>query len=277
MADNQIQLPSGICCVTTYGSIQQETVGCLLEMRSYMEKQGVHNIQWPMVPGGLVDKARNDAVRTMLRAGAGWLCFVDGDCQFAPETLLNLLKTAYGSNPECDIIGAWNPLRGDLALPTIDTGTGTWESVYPGSGLVEVMRTGAAFLLIKRHVFERIPDPWFALRVPARPIDFMAEIDNYSRMKFDGQNVFRNLPGQPWEKLEALAQQDPSSNGQWTPAEVGEDSGFSDKAKMMGFRIFVHTDIVCGHVDKHSITWETHKKAVENMALQQRQVVGVLV
>ena len=88
--------------------------------------------------------------------------------------------------PHVDVLGAYCPLRGSLALPTIDTGTGTWESWYPGSGVIEAMRTGAAFLLCKRHVFEKLQDPWFRMRVPARPIDFMAEVDNWARMKFDG-------------------------------------------------------------------------------------------
>jgi len=275
MAETSINIPNGLVAVTTYGSIQAETVDCLSNMRSAMEKQGLHNIQWSTVPGGLVEKARNDACRRALTAGAGWLCFIDGDMTFAPDALIKLLQYAYGDNPAADVVGAWCPLRGELALPTIDTGTGTWESHYPGSGPMEVMRTGGAFLLIKRHVLERMPDPWFRMRVPMRPVDAMGEVDNFANIKFDGQNPFRGLDGAPWERLEQCAMQDPSANGQWVPAEVGEDSGFCDRAKRMGFRLFVQTDVSCGHVDKKILTWADHKKAMDDMKKQHRWCVGV--
>ena len=276
MADPQsFQVPPGMVAMTTYGQIQQETANDLMAMRSLMEKQGLGNIQWAMVPGGLVEKARNDACRQALRAGAGWLCFIDGDMTFAPDSLTRLLQYSFAENPAADVVGAWCPLRGEMALPTIDTGTGTWESHYPNSGPMEVMRTGGAFLVIKRHVLERMPDPWFRMRVPARPVDAMGEVDNFARIKFDGQNPFRDLDGAPWERLETCAMQDPAANGQWVPAEVGEDSGFCDRAKRMGFRLFVQTDVSCGHVDKKILTWADHKKAMDSMKQQQRWCVGV--
>lgn len=272
----QIQIPPGILCVTTYGSIRQETAQALLELRSASEKNGLSNVAYVMMPGTLVEKARNEAVRQMLRAGAGWLCFVDGDMQFAPDSLHRLLATAYGELPHADVVGAYCPLRGDLALPTIDSGTGTWESWFPGSGVVEVMRTGAAFLLVKRHVFEGLKDPWFRMRVPARPVDFLAEVDNFLRCRFDGRNPLRGLPGAEWEKAEKAAQEDPSVVAeQFVPVEVGEDSGFCDRARNAGFRIFVNTDIVCGHVDTKITSWQDHKKALAQMETTNLQCVGV--
>lgn len=279
MSDQPITIPPGMACVTTFGHIQMETVQSLWEVRSQSEKQGLNNVFWTMVPGSLVEKARNDAVRQMLQRGLQWLWFFDGDMTMPPDGLLRLLRTAYAILPHADVVGGYCNLRsGDQgpALPTIDTGTGTWESWYPNSGVPEVMRTGAACLLVKRHVFERMRDPWFRMRVPARPADFMAEFDNFARIKFDGRNPFRGLDGSPWERLEECARQDPSSNGQWTPAEVGEDSGFCDRAKLLGFRLFVDTEVVCGHVDRKVTTWADHKQAMDKLRLQHRQCVGVL-
>jgi glycosyltransferase involved in cell wall biosynthesis len=279
VTEQQIAIPAGLVCVTTYGQIRGETAQNLMEMRSHAEKQGLHNVGWAMVPGGLVEKARNDAVRTMLGAFQGnaqWILFVDGDMVFEPSSLQRILITAYGSHPWADVVGGYCTLRGEIALPTIDTGTGTWESVYPGRGVVEVMRTGAAFLLCKRHVFERLPQPWFATRVPARPIDFMAEVDNWARIKMDGTNPFRNLPGKPWEKLEELAASDPSSApGQFVPAEVGEDSGFCDRVKNAGMRIAVDTNIEIGHLETKVSTWRDHKRAMQEHADRWLQAVGV--
>lgn len=270
-----LQIPPGHFVVTTYGSIRGETAQCLMETRSHSEKQGLVNVQWLMIPGTLVEKARNDAVRNMLRdPNAGWLMFADGDMTWQPDALLRILGTAYGELPHADVVGGYCNLRGDLALPTIDSGTGTWESWFPGSGTVEVMRTGAAFVLVKRRVFEGLKDPWYRVRVPARPIDFMAEVDNFARMKFDGANPFRGLLGREWERLEQCAMEDPSTTGDFVPGEVGEDSGFCDRARNAGFRIFVNTDIVTGHVDTKVTDWTQHKKAFGEMEKNQRLVAG---
>lgn len=272
----QLQIPSGFACVTTYGQITQQTTQCLLNARSFTEKQGLHNIQWVMLPGSLVEKARNEATRQMLRAGHGWLLFIDGDCTFEEQAILQILQSAYGEVPSADAMGAWCPLRGELALPTIDTGTGTWESHYPGSGILPVMRTGGAFLLVKRHVFEAMKDPWFRMRVPARAIDMIGELDNWLRIKFDGQNPFRNY-GDYWARAEKAATDDPSIVVEnFVPIEVGEDSGFCDRAKLAGFNLFVNTNIACGHVDQRVLTWQDHRKAMQEAEKWQRLASGLL-
>lgn len=274
--EGQIQIPPGHVVCTTYGPIRHETAQNLMEMRSHSEKQGLNNVAWSMIPGTLVEKARNDAVRNLLRdPSMGWLLFVDGDMTFPPDSLIRLLGTAFGELPHADVVGGYCPLRGELALPTIDTGTGTWESWFPGSGTVEVIRTGAAFVLVKRRVFEGLKDPWYRVRVPARPIDFMAEVDNFARMKFDGANPFRGLLGREWERLEQCALEDPSTVGDFVPGEVGEDSGFCDRARNASFRIFVNTDIVTGHIDTKITTWVHHKEAIEKVEKNARLCAGL--
>lgn len=248
-----------------------------METRSFSEKQGLGNVRWLTVPGTLVDKARNDAVRNLLAdPAAQWLLFADGDMTWQPDALLRLLQTAYGELPHADAVGAYCPLRGDLALPTIDLGSGTWESVFPGLGPIEVIRTGAAFILVKRRVFEGLTDPWYCIRVPARPVDFMQEVDGFARQKFDGRNPFRELPNREWERLEQCALEDPSTAGQFVPGEVGEDSNLSDRARNAGFRIFVHTDVVTGHLETKTTQWTDHKKAIEQVEKNQRLVCGLL-
>lgn len=273
----QIQVPSGFICVTTYGSITQETTQCLLAARSFCEKQGLVNMQWQMIPGTLVEKARNEAVRQMLRGGHGFLLFIDGDCTFDENAILLLIQSAYGEVPAADAMGAWCPLRGELALPTLDTGTGTWESIFPGSGILPVMRTGGAFFLVKRHVFEALKDPWFRMRVPSRAVDDFVGIDNWMRMKFDGKNPFREQMPDVWDKAFKCATDDPSIVIEnFVPVEVGEDSGACDRMKLAGFSIFVNTNIACGHVDRKVLTWQDHKKAMDEAAKWQRLASGLL-
>lgn len=281
----QIQIPPGHVVMTTHGFVRQESVQCWSELRAFTERMGLHNIKWTMMPGALPEKTRNEAVRGMLREGAGWLLQIDADMTFPADALVaepnnrpGLLQVAYGLMPHVDAIGALCPLRGELALGTVDSGTGTWEAEwYPGSGIVEVIRTGAAFILVKRHVFEAMKDPWFRMRVPARPIDFMAEIDNYARMRFNGENPFRGQPDQYWERLEKCATDDPSIVVEnFVPVEVGEDSSWCDRMRNAGFRLFVDTDIPCGHVDTRVLDWTQHKRSMDDARKWQRLASGLL-
>ena len=278
MADpTQVAVPPGHICGTTFGMVRHETMQSWTDSRAFSDKNGLANIRWYTMPGTLVEKTRNDACRQALAdPNCGWLMFADMDMVWAPDAIAAMVRTAYGTHPHADVLGGYCNLRGDMAIPTIDTGTGTWESWFPGSGPVEVMRTGAAFLLVKRHVLQGMKDPWFRMRVPARPADFMAEVDNFARIKFDGQNPFREMPSRAWERLQQCATEDPSSAGEFIPQEVGEDSGFCDRAKLAGYRIFVDTNIVTGHVDAKVTDWRQHREAMDRMALQQRQMVGIL-
>jgi hypothetical protein len=273
MSDTPIQLPPGLFCITTYGSITQETAHATLEARSFSESRGLNNVKYVMESATLVERARNAAARQCLRDGHQYLFFCDGDTVFPHDAILNMLKTAYVDCPNAGVVGGYVPLRGDIALPTIDSGTGTWESWYPGSGIVEVMRTGCAFLLVKRAVLEALEDPWFRVRVPKRPIDALLEVDNFARIKFDGRNPFA---GEAWDRLIKCAKDDPSiAPENFTPVEVGEDSGFCDRAKAAGFTIVVNTDIACGHVDRRVLTGADHRKAMDERDRTQRLYAGV--
>ena len=272
----QIQVPPGYVAVTTWGKIEAQMAFNLLEAVRFNDQNGLTNIKYEQVPSGLVEKARNEACRRCLQGGFGWLLFIDGDSVFAPDAIFKLVQSAYALTPQADVMGAYVPLRGDMALPTIDTGTGTWESHFAGSGTMEVIRTGAAFVLVKRHVLEGMKDPWFRMRVPARPLDFMQEVDGFARQKFDGKNPFRDLPNGEWEKLYQCALEDPSASPEnFVPAEVGEDSGFADRARFSGYRIFVDTNISVGHLDQTVRTWVDHKKAIAEMQKNLSYAVGL--
>lgn len=276
-APQQVDIPAGVVTTTTYGQIRGETAQALMELRAYSESIGLRQVSYQMINGTLVEKARNDSVRAMLGAfdrKAGWLLFVDGDMVFAPQSLELILRTAYQTVPFADVVGGYCTLKGEMALPTIDTGTGRWESHFPGRGPIEVIRTGAAFLLIKRHVFERMPEPWFRVRAQQRPLDALLEVDNMCRTQLDGMNPFRNLPGDPWGKLEQYAINDPSAT-QWAPIEVGEDSGFCDKARSLGMRVFVDTSIEVRHVDTIVSGWDRHRDAIRKQEKIFLQAVGL--
>lgn len=267
----EVQVPPGMVVITTWGLVTAESAQCLADTRSFCDDQGLKNIQWRMIHGALVDKARNDAFRAMLNSQAQWILMIDADMIWEPDAIVRLLSTAFGTHPQYDVLGAYCNLRGNLALPTIDTGTGTWESHYPGQGVMSVMRTGGAFLLVKRHVAERVPGPWFALRVPMRPLDAVAEVDTFCRTVFDGRNPFR---GDSWERLEKAAATHPSAQGPWLGEEVGEDSSFCDRVTSAGLSIGVQSDIVVKHLDREVKDWTFHRKAMDERVKQERLLSG---
>ena len=189
-----------------------------------------------------------------------------------------MLKTAFADCKWADIVGAYCQLRGKPYLPTIDTGTGTWESWIAGQGPLEVIRTGAACVLIKRQVFEKLEYPWYGIRPTPRPLDMFAEVDNFARVKFDGRNPFTRLP--EWEQLLTCARQDAQSKPPGKSVQqyqtVGEDSSLCDKAKAAGFRIVVDTNAVCGHIDRKIIQPQDHADAMKEVRVSEDAAVGII-
>ena len=277
MAEETFDCPPGIIALTSPGSIRVETALCIAEAGKVLQTRGMPH-QIAHFGGALVDKARNDACRRMLSdPNCGYVLFVDGDMTFRPEALSLLVQAAYTPRAKwADVLGGYCVLRGG-AVPTIDTGTGTWESHFPGGGVKEVIRTGGAFLLVKRHVCEKVRQPWFSIRHPMRWLDGLAEIDNFARTKFDGANPFRDLPGRPWETLTEIASADEQSSKPVVQYEVGEDSGFCDRVRAAGLRIAVDTDVEMGHIDSQVLNGATHKERMDKREREQRQMVGVLI
>lgn len=282
MTQQEVKVPPGHIIVTTHGAIREETVASMLALKEHIIKDNLPAQLYP-VSGNLVDKARNEAVMQMLGdRNAAWLLQIDADMQFQPDIVDKLLVTAYRDLPWADIVGAWCPLRGAPYLPTIDTGTGTWEATLPGQGPLEVIRTGGACILAKRHVFERMEAPWYGVRPAPRPIDMLAEFDNFCRIKFDGRNPFMTLP--EWAALERCAAEEarnqraaaPQGVGMQWYNTVGEDSNFTDKARALGFRIVVQTNAVCGHVDRKVIGPKDHRDAIRRLEEEQDLVCGIV-
>jgi hypothetical protein len=270
--------PLGHIALTTYGAVTAETLISYGDSRAFCTANGLGGIKWQVVFGALVDKARNEAVSQMLKdPQAAWLLFFDADMTWPPQLVPQLLKTAYQDCVWADIVGGYCNLRGPPYLPTIDTGTGTWEPHGAMQGPKEVIRTGSACVLVKRHVYERMNAPWYGIRPAPRPLDNIAELDNYARIKGDGQNPLREHPF--WNQLEQCAVEDAAANPIQDPnyfSTVGEDSNLCDRAKALGFRIVVDTNAVCQHIDRKSIGPADHAEAMRQRQSSEDAAVGLV-
>jgi hypothetical protein len=280
MSDEGVQIPQGIIAVTTYGDLTVETTQSLMQVQERLHALGLNNVSIRFVVSTLVDKARNEAVQHMLAdANNGWLWFLDADMRFDGKLVDLMLSTAFKDCAWADIVGAYCQLRGEPFLPTIDTGTGTWEAQPSNQGPLEVIRTGSACVLIKRKVFETLTYPWYGVRSSGRPIDALLEVNNYARIKFDGAFPFA---GAKWDQLVQCAREEAAEQHvkklptHATYNTVGEDSSLCDKAKGAGFRIVVQTNAVVGHVTRKIIMPADHVEAMEKIWKSERQAAGML-
>jgi len=262
-------LPGLVATVCTTGSVLPEYASALMELRSWNDRNDFHKVEYLTFSATLVEAGRDAAVDHMLRNDYAWLLQIDADAApFPPNALAHMIELGFMHMPGVDAIGAYCQLKGDPPVCTIDTGTGTWEEHYPNEGVLPVIRTGGHFLFTKRSAFERMGGPpYFRTRKPMRPVDALAELDNFARVELDGHNPFASTPD--WAGLVASARnRDPS------PADmgVGEDSGFCDRLLASGGSIVVETAIVAGHVDRRYITPQDLADAVKkrDRALQLR-------
>lgn len=266
-------LPGLIATVCTTGSVLPEYAASLMDLRSWNDRNGFHKVEYLTFNAVFVEAGRDAAVNHALSNNYAWLLQIDADAApFPPDSLARMLQTAFVDQPHLDAVGAYAQLKGDMPIPTIDTGTGTWEEHYPEEGILPVIRTGGHFLLTKTDAFRKIgPGPYFRTRRPLRPIDALAEVDNFARCELDGDNPFART--RAWTGLIASAR---NRNPEPSEIGVGEDSGFCDRLKAAGGHIAVDTSIVAGHVDKRYIRPSDLADAMEARDRNLRLRFGVL-
>jgi hypothetical protein len=102
-----------------------------------------------MTNESLISRARNTLTAKFLNTeGSTHLMFIDADIGWEPWHLLALL------NADKDVIGGLYPMK-SLPVKWCVNGIPGADENDP-SGLVEVTKTGTGFLLMKRHVFEKL-------------------------------------------------------------------------------------------------------------------------
>lgn len=258
-----------VATVCLSGSITPQFGACLMELRSYMETRGMRNVEYKIVHGLFVESARDDVVKHSLQQNYDWTLQIDADATFSPDTLHRLLEQAYVHHPDAGVMGAYCQLKAKPNLPTIDTGTGTWEEHYPGEGVLLVIRTGAHCFLIKNWIFQRLgPPPWFRSRQQMLPAKAFKEVDNFARCRVHGKNPLADHS--EWATLmeAALA----ASPGQ--EAVVGEDSAFFDRCRAHNIPVYVDCDLVTGHVAQTVIYPNDFSKAVKDDRRLRRIALG---
>jgi GT2 family glycosyltransferase len=202
---NPIKLMIGIMTRTEY--VHYQNVISLLKIWG---NTGVWKTFYHIARGHPAE-SRNQIVRAFLKTDCTHLLFIDDDQIFNHEAVNILI------NHDVDVCTGITWQRGEPHVPCIFIADADKKVIFPldayQCGMVEVDATGGYFLLIKRHVLEAIPSPWF-------------KYGDTSTGYSDGKDI---------------------------EAGLGEDVSFGLKVKLAGFDIYCDSDLEIEHLGASQI------------------------
>ena len=157
MAEQQIQVNIDylrttrvhICMPCYGGQLTESTFMSFIKWGNTCRQLGIDWTVETMTNESLISRARNTLTAKFLNTeGSTHLMFIDADIGWEPWHLLALL------NHDKDVIGGLYPMK-SLPVKWCVNGIPGADENDP-SGLVEVTKTGTGFLLMKRHVFDKL-------------------------------------------------------------------------------------------------------------------------
>jgi len=163
----------------------------------------------------VVSRARNLLVKDMIDSDATDLLFIDSDINFEPDDIFRLM--AWGADPKKGIVAGVPRTRSENKVYIADLDYDeNGELTMNGMGLVRGKRVATAFMLIRREVFEQM--------MAAHP-----------EWVYKDQRSDRMIPCLFDFKL--------TEEGY-----IGEDFLFCDRARDLGFEVWIDPTIKLGHM-----------------------------
>jgi hypothetical protein len=164
-------------CMPCYGGMLTEsTFMSYIKWANTCRQLGIEWTMETMTNESLISRARNTLVAKFLsNPTSTHLMFIDADIGWEPWHLLVLL------NRDVDVIGGLYPMK---TLPIKWVVNGFDGAETGADGLQEVSKTGTGFMLVKRHVFEKLNDHP-AVKPFNNDIGLPKELDQYLRTYYD--------------------------------------------------------------------------------------------
>lgn len=163
----------------------------------------------------VVSRARNLLVKDMLESDCDYLLFIDSDINFEPEDILRLM--AWGSDPKKGIVAGVPRTRNTDKVYIADLDyDDNHELTMNGMGLVRATRVATAFMLIRREVFETMTQAHHEW------VYYDKRSDRMIPCLFDFQLTEEGY--------------------------IGEDFLFCDRARELGFEVWIDPSIKLGHM-----------------------------
>lgn len=163
----------------------------------------------------VVSRARNLLAQDMLESNCDYLLFIDSDINFEPEDIFRLM--AWASDPKKGIVGAVPRTRSEdkVYIANLDYDENK-ELTMNRMGLVRAERIATAFMLIRREVFTTM-------------------VEAHPEWKYYDKRSDRMVP--------CLFDFELTEEGY-----IGEDYLFCDRARELGFEVWVDPTITLGHM-----------------------------
>lgn len=169
----------------------------------------------------VVSRARNILAKEMLESDCTDLMFIDSDINFKADDIFRLL--AWTSDPKKGIAAGIPVARkkGKIFISTLDKDEDS-NIVMNNMGLVRAKRVATAFMMVRREVFTRMD----------------AEMEGLEYWDETSQSVmksffdFKSTPG----------------------GYIGEDYLFCDRARELGFEVWIDPTISLGHMGIEEFT-----------------------
>lgn len=174
--DNLRKTRVHICMPCYGGMLTESTFMSFIKWSNTARQLGIEWTMETMTNESLITRARNTLTAKFLtNPDSTHLMFIDADIGWEPWHLLVLLDR------DVDVIGGLYPMK---SLP-IKWCVNGFEGAEEGAdGLQEVTKTGTGFLLIKKHVFEKLKSHP-AVKPFKNDIGLPAELDPHMKTYFD--------------------------------------------------------------------------------------------
>jgi hypothetical protein len=214
------------------GQLTESTFMSFIKWGNTCRQLGIDWTVETMTNESLISRARNTLTAKFLNTeGSTHLMFIDADIGWEPWHLLALL------NADKDVIGGLYPMK-SLPVKWCVNGIPGADENDP-SGLVEVTKTGTGFLLMKRHVFEKL-NAHPAVKPFTNDIGLDPALDVHMKTYFD--TAVRE--------------------GRY----YSEDWTFCENWRDLGGQIFVDKRVLLKHTGTYVFDFGTHEKLYHDLA-----------
>ena len=239
MAEQQIQVNIDylrttrvhICMPCYGGQLTESTFMSFIKWGNTCRQLGIDWTVETMTNESLISRARNTLTAKFLNTeGSTHLMFIDADIGWEPWHLLALL------NADKDVIGGLYPMKSLPVKWCVNGIPGANEN--DPSGLVEVTKTGTGFLLMKRHVFEKL-NQHPAVKPFTNDIGLDPVLNQYMKTYFD--TAVRE--------------------GRY----YSEDWTFCENWRDLGGQIFVDKRVLLKHTGTYVFDFGTHEKLYQDL------------
>lgn len=200
------------------GKLNIKTAFGLAKLMPIAHQHGVSMFLSHMSGCSIITMARNALVNEFLKTDAEELLFIDADVIVEPDDVMRLLAQSEGR----DILAGMYPRRAADKNFFLDLYRDDTESLVFDGPLLRVKRVGTGFMLIKRHVIEKL----------------IADHPEWNVENREGNGTV------------AAVFDFAIKNGKY----VGEDYLFCDRATQAGFKCWVDVEISLPHVGTEEFT-----------------------